>query len=226
MARSQVATPVHLIGSEVYGQLLQLGFRRSGFHTYRPHCNQCRACVPVRIAVADFVPSRVQRRILKSHAHLTTHHEKLEFKPEHYALYRSYQSHRHSGGGMDSDSPEQFTQFLLKSGVNTSLVEFREGELLRAVAVLDQVPDGLSAVYTFFAPNVPKASYGVYSILSQIELCKKLNLPYLYLGYWIQESKKMAYKINFKPLEGLVEGSWSLLAVNEHKPDGDSARSV
>ncbi len=211
MARSQVATPVHLIDSRVYGQLLQLGFRRSGFHTYRPHCSQCRACVPVRIPVADFEPTRVQRRILKSHQYLQASYVKLEFRPEHYALYRMYQSERHPGGGMDSDSPEQFTQFLLKSGVDTGLVEFHEGNLLRAVSVFDKVPDGLSAVYTFYSPNLPKTSFGVYSILWQIEACKKLNLPYLYLGYWIAESKKMSYKTNFRPLEGLVDGSWQLL---------------
>lgn len=212
VARSQVAIPMHLIGSSVYGRLLQLGFRRSGFHTYRPHCDHCQACVPVRIPVAEFVASRAQRRALKQHQHLQANAHSLLFNLEHYALYRRYQLHRHAGGGMDRDSPEQYTQFLLRSGVDTELVEFRDDSELRMVSVFDRVADGLSAVYTFYAPDLPRSSFGVFGILWQIELCKRLNLPYLYLGYWIAQSPKMAYKIKFQPLEGLVNGRWQKLA--------------
>jgi arginine-tRNA-protein transferase len=123
-------------------------------------------------------------------------------------LYLRYQRLRHPGGGMDQDSREQYQHFLLHSNVATDLYEFREGGTLRIVSLVDRLVDGLSSVYTFFDPEPASASYGTYSILWQIERCRGLGLPYLYLGYWIQESPKMAYKATFKPIEGLVGGRW------------------
>jgi arginine-tRNA-protein transferase len=119
-----------------------------------------------------------------------------------------YQARRHAGGGMDQDSREQYRHFLLQSNVDSQLVEFRENSELRMVSIVDRLQDGLSSVYTFFDPDIPGASYGTYNILWQIELCRKLDLPYLYLGYWIAHSRKMAYKIRFQPMEGLFEGRW------------------
>ena len=208
LARSQVATPSHLIDTAVYGELVRAGFRRSGAFTYRPHCDQCQACVPVRIVVSDFQPSRTQRRFGKKHAQLSTHLLELKYHPDHYALYLRYQASRHSGGGMDQDSREQYRHFLLQSNVDSRLVEFRENGELRMVSIIDQLPDGLSSVYTFYDPHIRGASFGTYNILWQIELCKKLERTYLYLGYWIARSRKMAYKIQFQPLEGLIEGQW------------------
>ncbi|MCB1907554.1 MAG: arginyltransferase [Rhodocyclaceae bacterium] len=211
IARSQVATPGHLIDTPVYSELVHNGFRRSGVFTYRPYCDTCRACIPVRIPVARFRPDRSQRRCLRANQALLASERPLAFSEEHYALYKRYQGSRHAGGGMDQDSREQYAHFLLQSNVETRIVEFRDPSrrgALCIVCVIDCLTDGLSSVYTFFDPDLDRLGLGTYGVLWQVEACRQLGLSYLYLGYWIRDSRKMSYKARFHPLEGRVGGLW------------------
>jgi arginyl-tRNA--protein-N-Asp/Glu arginylyltransferase len=236
-ARSQVATPNLLISSQVYSELVQHGFRRSGTYTYRPRCDTCHACIPLRVVAQEFSMTRSQRRTWVKHDDLQVTLHELQDKPEYYELYRRYQAARHKNGGMDNDDHESYQNFLLHSHVDTLLVEFREplaqadettshsakpasGQaagyqdrqgVLRMVSVIDLLADGLSSVYTFFEPDLPHSSFGVYNVLWQIDLCRQLKLDFVYLGYWIKDSRKMSYKTQYQPAQGLIDGTWQKL---------------
>lgn len=221
-AQSLIAAPYHLINTSVYSDLVSLGFRRSGKFTYRPNCNGCMACLPVRVLTNAFVASRTQKRTQKRYKNiLSTQLLPLAFYPEHFSLYLAYQSSRHSETISANSSDlaaerqdkqdqalDQYKNFLTQSNVESWMVEFREGSTLKMVSVVDMLADGISAVYTFYDTSDPRQSYGTYSILQLIDWCQRLQLPYLYLGYWIRESQKMAYKQRFQPQEILHQGNW------------------
>lgn len=214
-ACSQIVSPAHIVKTPIYEQLIQQGFRRSGQFTYRPHCDECQACTSIRVPVASFVPNRSQKRLMRRLPHLEIKVSELYFNEAHYKLYSHYQQVRHAGGGMDKDGREAYEQFLLTSLVDTYLVEFyvpashlKNEMCLKMVSVIDVVDTGLSAVYTFFDPNDPHVSWGTYGVLWLIEYAKALGLPYVYLGYWIEDCRKMTYKTRFKPFELLTSQGW------------------
>lgn len=199
------------ITPELFGDFNRRGFRRSGDLIYRPHCQSCQACVPVRIRVEAFVAQRGQRRTLERNADLTVIAKAPAFDVEHFMLFLRYQNARHPGGTMANPDPPTYLRFLVGRQVDSTFFEFRAGRSLVAVAVVDHLPDGLSAVYTFYDPALTQRGLGTYAILWQIQEALATNLSYLYLGYWVKESPKMAYKSRFRPLEGYQNGCWAPL---------------
>ncbi len=208
-ATSIFVDPSLVLKQQHYSALATIGFRRSGNYVYRPHCQACKACVPVRIPVVEFTANRSQRRTLKANRDVEIRLRAVEFEEEHFVMYRRYMRQRHPGGGMDNDDPEAYMRVLSSYWARSELMELREtGGRLLAVAVNDILDDGLSAVYTFFDPDAGCRGLGTLAILRQIELARERRLPYLYLGYWIETSNKMQYKRNFRPLEGYNGRHW------------------
>lgn len=207
-ASSLVAAPAHLIDAKAYSSLVKYGFRRSGLFTYKPNCLSCNACIPIRLDVNRFSPSRNQKRVLKRSPKLYYNMLELDLFEDHLRLYEKYQLTRHAEGDMAHNIEKQYKSFLLASSVDSILIEYRtENNELQIVSLIDVLENGLSSVYTFFDPE-SKFSLGTYSILSQVQLCKEMGLNWLYLGYWIEECQKMAYKSNFKPHQILKNNSW------------------
>ncbi len=211
LATTVFIDPEEVIDKGLYQHLSTMGFRRSGAHVYRPNCENCNACIPVRVPVNLFLPNRRQKRCLKANKDVSIALSKTDDNDEYYSLYERYINARHKDGDMYPPSREQFSSFLTKEWGITVFIEMRLGEKLIGVMVCDQLNDGLSAVYTYFDPDYPKRSLGVFAILSEIHLAQELGLQYLYLGYWIKESPKMAYKSEYRPVELLVEKRWRLL---------------
>lgn len=193
-----------------YEMLLSHGFRRSGTHVYRPACEKCQACVPVRLPVKDFAPNRAQRRNRTRNAPEVTLVERpAVFEAEHYALYRAYVQSRHADGSMAEASEEGYRDFLLSDwGGETLLLELRLGQRLMAVAVSDLLPASLSAVYTFFDPGLSDRAPGTYAVLCQVAEARRRGLAHLYLGYWIEDCRKMRYKDTYRPIEAMIAGQW------------------
>lgn len=213
-ARDLVLDPHDPRLGSLYPLALSWGFRRSGDLVYRPHCDQCRACVAVRIAVAGFVPDRSQRRCLARNADIETRIVAAERTPEQLALYQRYLQLRHPGGGMDEHGAREFDQFLIGRWSHGRFLELREaaaggerGRLL-AVAVTDVTEQALSAVYTFYDPDAAGRGLGTLAILRQIEWARRDGLAHLYLGYWIRGHQKMDYKRRYRPLEAYDGRRW------------------
>ena len=197
------------INRPTYTHLTQLGFRRSGTHIYRPHCEYCKACISARIPVEQFKLSKGQRRISNKNSDILVETVMPRLDDEIWQLYQSYISERHQDGDMYPPTQEQFESFLVETNQETRFHLFRDSEgTLLAVSVTDQLEDGISAVYTFFSPYHDKRSLGVYAVLWQIEYLKTRREPYLYLGYWVKSCRKMTYKTGFKPLEILLDDNW------------------
>ncbi len=208
VARDLIVDPADPHLPSVFARALSMGFRRSGGHVYRPYCGGCRACISVRIPVDRFQPSRSQRRCLARNADLQVDVVPARRTAENFALYRRYLDTRHVGGGMDDPAPGNFDAFLACPWSPTDFMEFRlDGELV-GVAVTDVVPEALSAVYTFFAPEHARRSLGAFAILRQIQRARDEGRQHVYLGFWLDGHPKMAYKRTYAPLEYLDGAQW------------------
>ena len=192
----------------LHEQLSHAGFRRSHGIVYRPQCDGCAACRAVRVCAGRFRPSRSMRRVLARNAAIVAREVAPLASAEHFGLFRRYQAARHAGGGMADMDFEEYRAMVEDSPVDTFLVDFRrpDGDLY-GVALGDRLSDGLSLVYSFFAPEAG-ASPGTFIILWHIQRARALGLGYLYLGYWIAGSPRMGYKARFQPLEVCAERGW------------------
>ena len=208
------ADPHHPHPRAVYNQLIKRGFRRSGEYVYRPGCEDCSACTPVRIRCEDFKPRRTHRRNLSANADLHIDFQQARYSDEYFELYCNYLNTRHPNGGMDNPEPDDFSRFLLNPWGETLFVDVRLDNKLIAVAVTDATADGLSAVYTFFDPQHTSRGLGTFCILQQIELCKAMAYPYLYLGYWVDGCQKMQYKTDFHPQDHFNGHDWAAYSVS------------
>jgi leucyl-tRNA---protein transferase len=200
--------PRHQVDQRLYSNLSVLGFRRSGNHVYRPHCSHCNACIPARVPVADFTATRSQRRTLKRNRDLLVEQTRTINDDAAYDLYRRYIEQRHADGDMYPPDREQYESFLSDAWDCTRYYRFHDGGKLVAVAVVDELLDGYSAIYTFFDPAEASRGLGSYAVLWQIERAREQKLDYLYLGYWIRQCRKMAYKSDYQPLQIYTGHRW------------------
>lgn len=209
-AKTLFVDPQMLITTDTYSQLSELGFRRSGGHIYRPHCEGCNACQSIRIPVSAFKLSKSQKRIINKNKDINVIRKSPDMQHEYFDLYKRYINERHSDGDMYPPTSEQFHQFLVEGALNSWFYEFRDHDnRLVAVAVTDHLKHDMSALYTFYDPDEEARSLGTFAILWQISEARRRNMHYLYLGYWVKECRKMSYKTAFKPLEMLIDGHWT-----------------
>lgn len=199
--------------SPFYTLLSQSGFRRSHIFAYRPACQGCSACVPVRVKVADFRPSRTQQRLIRLNGDLTLREVAPTATDEHYRLFQSYVVARHHDGEMADMRFDDYRGMIEDTHLDTRIAEYRlpSGDLA-AVCLTDWLGDGGSAVYSFFDPDLAKRSLGTWMILDLIETTRRRGLDHVYLGYWIDNAPKMAYKERFRPLEGLGPDGWRVIS--------------
>jgi len=200
--------PYYPKNNRLYSFLTEKGFRRSGEFLYRPDCDGCEQCISVRVNVHHFKPRRNQRRILKKNQDLSITVTSPVYRQAHFDLYKKYVQTRHNGTSMDNPSPSEYEDFLCNQWSKGSFYEFRLQDKLIAVAVIDPLEHGLSAIYTYFDPDYASRSLGAFVILWQIQEAQRLDLPWVYLGYWIKDCQKMAYKTNYQPLEYFYQQNW------------------
>jgi len=208
LATTLFVNPGITLQQDHYSFLATKGFRRSGNNIYRPHCEQCSLCIPVRLDVNKFKPSKQQKRCKNKNKNITVFSHPAQYNEDHFQLYSRYLLSRHPDGGMDPLSKEAYRDIISSQWSHSELLEFRSDQKLVAVAVIDRLKDGLSAVYTFFDPELPGLSLGILAIQHEIELARKRHLRWLYLGYWNPASQKMSYKVRFQPLQYFVDGQW------------------
>ncbi len=203
----------------MHDRLSRAGFRRSHNIAYAPVCPGCNACVPIRIPVGLFSVDRGLRRVLKANAELTGRETPARATAEQYQLFQRYQNARHHDGDMATMSFYDYRAMVEDTPIETSVLEFRDQrDRLVAGCLTDRLGDGLSAVYSFFDPLLERRSPGTFMILWLIERARELGLPHVYLGYWVQQSRKMAYKARFRPSEILVGGVWRMTNDEEMTP--------
>ncbi|MCU7960795.1 MAG: arginyltransferase [gamma proteobacterium symbiont of Bathyaustriella thionipta] len=207
-AQTLYISPQASLNPALYGALLAQGFRRSGKLVYRPQCEACRQCLSIRIPLQSFQPNRTQRRCFKQIQQLGIYEKPAVFDEEHFALYRNYINTRHADGDMANPDEKSYREFLFCDWMHTSLFEFRLHGKLQMVAVTDVLPQGFSALYTFFDPQSPLKSPGTLAILYQIEEARRRKLQWHYLGYYIAASDKMKYKAAFRPHEVFLHEQW------------------
>ncbi len=193
----------------LHDRLSRAGFRRSHNIAYAPVCPGCNACVPIRIPTDSFRPDRTLRRIARDNAGLTGIDVPARATAEQFQLFQRYQQARHGDGDMATMSFYDYRAMVEDTPIETFIIEFRDrSDLLIGACLADRLGDGLSAVYSYFAPGLEKRSLGTFTILWLIDRARELGLPYVYLGYWVPESRKMAYKSRFRPCEVLQGGTW------------------
>ncbi len=210
-AQSAFVHPSFSLTPTMYSQLIDQGFRRSGNEAYTPHCADCSECIATRLTVESFILSKSQKRCIKKNQQTNIIIKPAKFEQSHYEMYLRYQNHKHEGGSMADLSKQDYINFLASDWCNTLFVEFHIDNELAAVAVVDLLDSGLSAVYTFFDSKFSNYSLGNYAVLWQIQHAKELELEFLYLGFWIRDCLKMSYKTQYKPLQGFIENSWKAL---------------
>lgn len=218
MSTTRFVHPETPLNPVIYGVLLEQGFRRSGNMIYEHACLNCQKCQSLKLNPKEFLPSRSQRRCEKQNQDLVIIPKKAEFTEEYFQLYSLYINTRHHDGEMANPTRESFKEFLMSDWCSTLFVEMRlEGKLI-GVSVIDSVPKGFSAVYTFFDPQESKRGLGTFAVLWQLRMAEKRNLPWVYLGYWIEDHPKMDYKSKFKPAEVYRYHQWQALLNDEPQP--------
>jgi arginine-tRNA-protein transferase len=212
-AQSVFVHPSYPLTPSIYAQLIAQGFRRSGDEVYAPHCSHCAACIPVRLPVKKFKPSRSQKRCLHKNIDTQVTVKPAIFEQAHYDMYLRYQTARHNEGSMANVSPDEYLNFLGSSWCDTRFIEFSINNELAGIAVIDQFDQAWSAVYTFFEPKFSDHSLGVFAVLWQIEQVILQQKEFLYLGFWIKACKKMAYKSDYQPMQLLIDNQWHEMTV-------------